>query len=77
MHRRGVGEDACLADCATTHTILRNRKYFVNITLLEANVYTISGPANLIEGSGRAHIILPNGTIIDVKDALYSSRSLT
>ena len=56
--------DICLADSATTHTILRNQKYFLNLTLLKANVNTISGPADLIEGSGRAMILLPNNTKI-------------
>ena len=67
--------DICLADSATTHTILRNQKYFLNLTLLKANVNTISGPADLIEGSGRAMILLPNDTKICISDALYSSRS--
>ena len=68
-------KDIYLADSATTHTILRNQKYFLNLTLLKANVNTISGPAYLIEGSGRAMILLPNNTKICISDALYSSRS--
>ena len=60
----------CLANSATTHTILRN-----NLTLLKANVNIISCPADLIEGSGRAMILLPNDTKICISDALYSSRS--
>ena len=48
--------DACLVDCATTHTILRDKKYFSNLTLVPFNVQTISGPINLIKGSGRATI---------------------
>ena len=55
-------EDGCLLDSATTHTILRNKKYFHNLILAKTNVITISGFANLIEGSGRANIMLPNGT---------------
>ena len=51
--------DACLADYATTHTILRNKKYFSNFTLVQSNVHTISGPVNLIKGSGKVTIILP------------------
>ena len=56
--------DMCLANSATTHTILRNQKYFMNLTVLKAKVNTISGPADLIEGSGRAMILLPNNTKI-------------
>ena len=57
-------KDICLADSATTHTILRNQKYFLNLTLLKANVKTISGPADLIESFSRAMILLPNNTKI-------------
>ena len=56
--------DICLADSATTHTIMQNQKYFLILTLLKANVNTISGPADLIEGSGRAMVLLPNNTKI-------------
>ena len=67
--------DACLADCATTHTILRDKKYFSNFPLAQSNVHTISGPVDLIKGSGRATIILPKGTIFHIEDALYSNKS--
>ena len=36
---------------------------------------TISGSAKLIEGSGRANILLPGGTKINIDDALYSTKS--
>ena len=49
-------DDVCLADNATTHTILRDKKYFLELTLIKANVNTISGTTNLVEGSGRANI---------------------
>ena len=64
------GGEICLADSATTHTILQDKKYFSHITLVEANVNTISGPAYLIDGSGRATIMLPCGTIFHINDAL-------
>ena len=67
--------DACLADYATTHTILRDKKYFSNFTLAQSNVHTISGPVNLIKGSEKATIILPKGTKLQIKDALYSNKS--
>ena len=54
--------DACLANYATTHTILRDKKYFSNFTLAQSNVHTISGPVNLIKGSDKATIILPKDT---------------
>ena len=69
------GGEICLVDSATTHTILRDQKYFSHITLVEANVNTISGPAYLIDGSGRATIMLPWGIIFHINDVLYSVRS--
>ena len=50
---------ACLIDCATTHTILRDNKYFSTLTLVSFNVETISGPVDLIKGSGRTTIVTP------------------
>ncbi|KAG6660347.1 hypothetical protein CIPAW_03G099500 [Carya illinoinensis] len=38
-------------------------------------VHTISGSSNLIEGSGRAYIVLPNGTKFCIDNALFSSQS--
>ncbi|BBG99632.1 hypothetical protein Prudu_009388 [Prunus dulcis] len=72
---KGYGKDICLADSATTHTILQDRKYFSKLMLTKAKVTTISRPADLIEGSGIAQIMLPNGTILSIPHALYSSNS--
>jgi hypothetical protein len=69
-----IGEDLCLVDSCTTHTILRDKKYFQYLILNKASVNTISGSSNLIEGSGRANIILPKGTKFCINDALYSSK---
>ena len=68
-------DDVCLADYATTHTILRDKRYFLDLTLTNANVNTIFGTANLIEGSKRANIMLLNGTRFHINDALYSDKS--
>ena len=54
-----IGEDLCLAESYTTHTILRDKKYFQYLILNKASVNIISGSSNLIEGSGRGNIILP------------------
>ena len=67
--------DACLADCAIIHTILRDKKYFSNFTLPQSNVHTISVLVDLIKGSGKATIILPKGTKLKIEDALYSNKS--
>ncbi|KAI5313690.1 hypothetical protein L3X38_042866 [Prunus dulcis] len=43
--------------------------------LTKAKVTTILGHTDLIEGSGIAQIMLPNGTILSIPDALYLSNS--
>ncbi|KAG2724097.1 hypothetical protein I3760_01G002100, partial [Carya illinoinensis] len=43
--------------------------------LSKVYVHTISGSSNLIEGSRRAYIVLPNGTKFYIDDALFSSQS--
>lgn len=54
----------CLADDSeTTHTILKNKRYFFHLILTEANIRTIYGIANFIEGSERANILLPGSTM--------------
>ena len=67
--------DIYLIDSATTHTILQDSRFFLNLKLAEANVNTISGTSSLIEGSGKASIILSNGTTIHLENALYFSKS--
>ena len=54
--------DFCIPDSGTTHTILKNKEYFLEIKPTKANVYTISGPVDLIKGIGKAKFTLPNGT---------------
>ncbi|GAV70519.1 hypothetical protein CFOL_v3_14017, partial [Cephalotus follicularis] len=41
----------------------------------KANVGTISGTSDLIEGSGMASFVLSNGTQMRITDALYSIKS--
>ncbi|CAM9000605.1 unnamed protein product [Rhodiola kirilowii] len=67
--------ELCLVDSATTHTILKNLKFFLNLNMTKTSVHTISGTSSIIEGSGRASILLPEGTRINIRDALYSSES--
>ncbi|CAN6576969.1 unnamed protein product [Malus baccata var. baccata] len=69
------GKVSCLADSATTHIILRKRHYFTNFIPKKAHLTTLSGSSNLIEGYGKAHIMLSNRTILTIKEALYSPRS--
>ena len=58
-----------------TYNTSRKKIYFFNLITTNTSVSTISGTSNLIEGSGRANIVLPNGTRFHINDALYSSKS--
>ena len=72
-------EEICLVDSCTTNTILREIKYFHTLTKSKGNVTTIAGRDAIIVGSGKATIILPMGTQIDLEDALLypdSTRTL-
>ena len=68
-------DDVCLTNYATMHTILRDKRFFIELTLIKVNVSTISSTTNLVEGSGRANIILPDKTRFHINDVLYSSKS--
>ncbi|KAB2051067.1 hypothetical protein ES319_A12G030600v1 [Gossypium barbadense] len=65
----------CLADSATIHRILKDKKYFSHLTISNAHVNTISGNSKLIEGFERAIILLPKGTKYVIDDALFSTKS--
>jgi hypothetical protein len=75
INSKMIGEDLCLADSCTTHTILKNKKYFQYLILNKVSVNIISSLSNLIHGSRRANIILPKGTKFCIDDDLYSSKS--
>ena len=51
---------------------LRIKKFFSFLIMQGSDVNTISGSAKLIEGSGRANILLPGRTKIHIDDTLYS-----
>ena len=75
MHHTTSNVDTCLADCATTHTILHYKKLFSNLSLVKSNVNIISSPVDLIQGSKKTTIILPSETKIHINDVLYSTKS--
>ena len=62
----------CLADSATTHTILKSNKFFSCLVIRKVNVSTISSTTNIIEGSGRTIVLLPRSTRLHIKNAFYS-----
>ncbi|GAV62948.1 hypothetical protein CFOL_v3_06470 [Cephalotus follicularis] len=68
-------QDICIADSATTHTILQSEKYFSHLTIAKANVGIISGTTDLIESSGMASFVLSNGIQMRITDVLYSTKS--
>ena len=68
-------DDVCLTNYATMYTILRDKRYFLKLTLRKANVSTIPSTTNLVEGSGRANIILSNKIRFHINDVLYSNKS--
>ncbi|KAF5756330.1 hypothetical protein HanXRQr2_Chr17g0813381 [Helianthus annuus] len=72
---RAIIGDECLVDSGSTNTILKDMKFFSELSPAETPISTISGVSNLIEGSGRAHIILSSGTQLTIDNALYSSKS--
>ena len=45
----------------------------MNLTLLNINVNTVSGPVDLIAASGRATVLLPNNIKLYINDALHSN----
>ena len=63
-----IDDNLCLVDSATTHTILKNKKNFSELTFILQKVSTIVGPVQIIEGSGRAYMMLPKGTHLFIKD---------
>ena len=67
--------DVSLVNCATIHTIIRDKRYFLDLTLTNVNVSTISGTANLIEDFEGANIMLSNRTSFFINDSLYYSKS--
>jgi len=76
INSKMIGEDLYIADSCTTHTILIDNKYFQYLILNKVSVNTTLGSSNLIEGSGRANIILLKGTKFCIDDALYSFKSI-
>ena len=68
-------KDVFVVESGSSHTILRDKIYFINLTLKNANISTIAGIASLIEGHGQANILLPMGTHLEISDSLYSPSS--
>ena len=64
--------EICIPDSGTTHTILKHKRYFSELKPTKAIINTISGPVDLIEGTGKASFILPNGINFFIKDVFFT-----
>lgn len=64
-----------IIDSGTSHTILKQSKYFDVITPSSRSITTIAGPNNIEEGKGNATIILPGGTKIIAPAAIYAPKA--
>ena len=74
-----TGDIICLVDSATTHAILKDRKFFHTLIEKKESVTTIANDNNvLIVDSGRGSLIPPMGTKLIIDDALlYPQSTLT
>jgi len=71
-------DEPCLIDSATTNSILRETKYFQTLLKRTENITTIVSNNGRIVGSGRAIVVLPNGTRIFIEEAfLYPGATRT
>lgn len=67
--------NSCILDSGTTHSILKLRDYFHQITPSHRQLTTIMGQHQLEEGHGPATLVLPRGTLIHMKAAIYAPRA--
>jgi hypothetical protein len=65
----------CIIDSGTTHTILREKKYFQNINASRRPITAITGQNYIEKGHRPATIILPQGTAIHIQSAIYAPSS--
>lgn len=70
-------EAHCLIDCATTHVILTDKRFFISLdeSNTPSNIKTVGGVVSIARGSGHARVVLPNGTSIDIEKAIYAPES--
>ena len=72
-------EEICLVDSGASNTILREVKYLRSLKKSKGSVMTIGGHDTVIVGSGQATCTLPNGTKLEIQEALLypdSTRTL-
>jgi hypothetical protein len=64
--------NTCIVDSGTSHTILRSKECFTQITPSHRTMTTIMGSDQIEEGHGPATITLPRGTSIHIRSAIYA-----
>src|SRR5690606_30375782 len=69
-------KDVLVGDSGSSHTILKDKRYVISLTLNSANISTIAGISSLIEGHGQATVMLPMGTQLEISNALFSPSSM-
>lgn len=67
--------DICIVDSGTTHSILRKREFFHQITPSHRQVTTIMGQHQIEESHGPATLTLPRGTVLQITLALYGPKA--
>ena len=65
----------CLVDSATTHTSLKDRKFFHTLTEKRGSVTEIANDNVLMVGFERVSLILPIGMELIIDDALLYKQS--
>ena len=65
----------CLVDSATTHTILKDRKFFHTLIEKRRSVTIIANDNVLIVGFGKASLILSMGIELVIDDVLLYPQS--
>lgn len=67
----------CLADITSTHTIIKNKKYFSGLKIKDyaSSISPIFGSAKIIMGSGRVSFSMKRSTKFELSDALHSLES--
>ena len=68
-------KDVCLANSATIHIIVQDKKYLLRIKLLEGKVNIISSPINLIANFKRVIFLLTSGIKLIMQNDSYSTIS--
>jgi hypothetical protein len=62
----------CIIDSGTSHSILRDNKYFASTTSSSGVITTITGQNQLEEGYGLAIVVLPGKTTLKIKSSIYA-----